>query len=203
MRIQRLRLPITAALFMLVACNGPPADRAARPLSDSGGVVDSAVPMNVALARFRADLGAPPVGLGGGRSSREELLGGIVHALRTRDTAFFESIAMNRAEFAYLYYPTSSLARRPYELPPALAWMQIQATNRKSVIRSLGAFGGKDLCFLGYHCAPDPTLQGANRIWHDCLIVVRTGTDTLGARLIGGILERGGEFKVLSYATDR
>lgn len=194
-----------AAALLVGACGERPTSRneAGTLPAAPPSVVDSALGQDVALIRFQAGSSTHPTTLRGGRPSREALLAEVVQALAESDTAAFEPIAMDRAEFAHLYFSTSPVAKPPYELPPALAWMQIQETNRKSVFRSLGAYGGKDLRFLGYRCAPDPMVQGANRIWHDCVVTMRSGSDTLDARLVGGIIERGGVFKVLSYASDR
>ena len=203
MGINRSHPLFVIALLTLTACGKESSRAAEASLPPAATVVDSAVPSDVALTRFRAGLGAPPATLHGARPSREVLLADVVRALAESDTAAFEPIAMDRAEFAYLYYPGSPMAREPYELPPGLAWMQIQEANRRSVFRSLGSFGGKDWRFLGYRCAPNPLIQGRNRIWSDCTVTMRAGTDTVHARLVGGILERDGVFKILSYATDR
>ena len=127
----------------------------------------------------------------------------VVTALAKRDTAAFEPIALDRREFAYLYFPDSPTARPPYDLPPALAWSRIQETNRRSVLRSLGSFGGMDWRVVTHACAPEPLAQGANRIWTDCRVTMHAGFDTVDVPLIGGIVERHGAFKILTYASDR
>jgi hypothetical protein len=202
MRTMRLH-PIAgfALALALAACGAEPARTSSERLP--AAVVDSAVPAELALQRFRARLGAPPAELGGGRSSREGLVAAVVTALAQRDTAAFEPVALNRLEFAYLYFPDSPTARPPYELPPALAWSRIQETNRRNVLRSLDDFGGRDWRVVTHACAREPLAQGANRIWTDCRVTMHAGTDTVEVPLIGGIVERDSVFKILTYASDR
>jgi hypothetical protein len=201
-RVNRNRLLIAAALLLSAACDREAPRPAAASAPPALAAVDSAIPPDLALAGFRADLGTPPTDLRGARRSIDTLIADAVRALALSDTAAFEPLAMDRAEFAYLYYPASPFAHEPYELPPGLVWMQIQETNRASVFRALGSYGGREWRYLGYRCAPGPALQGRNRIWSDCVVAMGAGADTVRARLVGRILERDGRFKVLSYATD-
>jgi hypothetical protein len=168
----------------------------------SGGVVDSVIPIAVALERFRADL-PPPAVLQSGAPTRDALVRQVVEALEAADTAAFEPLAVNRAEWAWLFYPTSALAQPPYELPPALAWFQRQEQSRKGVLRALREFEGHALEYGGYSCDPDPTIEATNRSWTGCRVTLsRDGGEPLTLRLFGGILERDGRFAILSYAND-
>jgi hypothetical protein len=52
-------------------------------------------------------------------------------------------------------------------------------------------------------CDAEPTIQGENRIWGGCTATMREGGGApVTAKLFGAILERGGRFKILSYAND-
>jgi hypothetical protein len=165
-------------------------------------VVDSVVPIEIALERFRKDL-PQPAGLSGGATHRDTLVRHVIDALRDSDTAAFERLAVNRAEWAWLYYPTNILARPPYELPPALAWFQLQETNRKGVFRALRELGGRGLDYRGYTCNASPGVEGENRIWTGCLVTLgRDGAEPVALRIFSAILERGGRFAVLSYHND-
>jgi len=180
-----------------LACG--PADDASR---QAARVVDSVIPIDVALERFRKDL-TKPDGLGGGAGHRDTLVRRVIDALQANDTLAFERLAVNRAEWAWLFYPTNVLAKPPYELPPALAWFQLQGGNRKGVLRALRELGGHKLDYRGYRCNPEPTVEGQNRIWIGCTVTLgRDGGAPVAIQLFSAILERDGRFAVLSYAND-
>lgn len=184
-----LLIPLTVA-----ACDrgGPPAQ---------AGVVDSVFPMDVALDRFRADL-AEPEALTSGAATRDELVRGVVEALVVRDTAAFVPLAVSRAEWAWLYFPTSTVAKPPYELPPALAWFQLQEKNRQGVLRALRELGGHALGYREYSCDLEPTVEGSNRVWSGCVVSLTRDGEPVTLKLFGAIVERDGRFAILSYAND-
>lgn len=189
--------PATLALAVL-AC-GP---RTERHETAAGNVVDSVFPMDVMLERFRRDL-PRPAALHGDFQSRDSLVGRVIAALQASDTLAFERLAVNASEWAWLYFPTNVLARPPYELPPGLAWFQLQETNRQGVLRALRELGGHRLDYHGYRCNAEPTVEEENRLWTGCTVTIgRDGTSPVPLRLFSAILERGGRFLMLSYAND-
>ena len=167
----------------------------------SGGYVDSAISTAEALRRFRGDLEEIPTSLVRGATTRDALIQGFVRAMEARDTAALRDMVLSRAEFAYLYYPTSKFSRPPYALPPAVLWLLMRENSLKGVRRSLDRRGGQPLGYLGYHCEPQPEPQGENTLWNGCTI--RRGVtpeDTITERLFGTIIERDGRYKFVSYA---
>jgi hypothetical protein len=191
-----------AAVAMLgmaaMGCRGGTAGEARAALP----VVDSARPVAQALARFRAPL--PPVSeLGGGfAEDRDTLVRRFVAALEQADSAAFMPMMMSRAEFAWLYYETDPQAKPPYELPPDLMWSQQLQQGERGISRSLERFGGRPLAYRGYRCARDEA-RGPNHVWTDCrLSVLGADGQRVEVRLFGGIVERGGRYKLLSYANE-
>jgi len=170
--------------------------------SQPTGVVDSVFPMSVMLDRFRAGI-AEPARLTSGADSRDALVEAVVRAVEARDTAACESLAIGMAEWVWLYFPTSAQASPPYELPPALAWFQLQEGNRKGLLRALQRLGGAKLDYGGYTCDPEPTIEGMNRVWIGCMVTLgRDGEAPSAVRLFSAILERDGRFAILSFAND-
>jgi hypothetical protein len=170
--------------------------------SESANVVDSIFPMEVMLERFRAGLTEPKT-LAHGVPTRDALIAELVRALEANDTASFERIAVDQAEFAWLFFPTNAMAKPPYELPPALAWFRLQEGNRKGVFRALRDLGGHDLGLAKYDCPAAPQVEGRNRIWAGCTLTIARGADApVTLRLFESILERDGRFAFLSYAND-
>ena len=168
-------------------------------LGSTAGYVDSAIPIDKALRRFRQKL-AMPEGFRGGFASREKLVRGFVEALEARDTAALRRMVLKPDEFAWLYYPSSPLSRPPYELAPALMWFQIQGESERGASRLLAERSGRGLGYAGHTCAP-PRVEGKNRIHSHCVLRrVSPAGDTLSERLFGLIVEREGSYKFVSYA---
>jgi hypothetical protein len=162
-------------------------------------VVDSAIPIEVALERFRQGL-AKPAGLTGGSRSREVLVRRFVAALEASDTAALRDMILRKDEFAWFYYPSSHFSRPPSELPPALLWFQMQGQSEKGASLLLSDRAGEALGYLGHDCASE-RLEGENRIHGHCVLRrVTAAGDTVAERLFGLVLERGGAFKFVSYA---
>jgi hypothetical protein len=179
-----------------------PVAAAQPPAAVTPGTVDSAISIDVALSRFRRDV-AKTDRLHSNVASRDVLVREVVSALRRSDTASIERLALNLAEYAWLYYPTTAIARPPYELPPALAWFQLQEKNRKGALRALRELGGHRVDYLGYRCAPRPIIEGENRLWTRCVVTLsRDGAAPVSVRLFGAIIERRRRLEVLSYEND-
>lgn len=187
-----------ALLLWTIVSGSGCGDREVR--ADSGkAVVDSAVPIEVALEQFRGDL-PRPAGLTGGFTSREELVRRFIAALETADTAALRAMVLQKDEFAWLYYPTTQFSRRPYELPPALLWFQIQGQSEKGASLLLAERAGSPLGYLGHDCSLERR-EGENTVYGHCVIRrVDAAGDTVRDRLFGLIVKRGGVHKFVSYA---
>lgn len=162
--------------------------------------VDSALTRDEELRRFRAGLSAP-AGLTGGASSRNELVRQYVRALERGDTAALRALAIDRGEFAYLYYPTTPQARPPYDLSPSLMWFLLQENSQRGMVHAIEERGGRSLGYLGYSCDGGASHEGENTVAGPCLIRRRQPRgDVVQERLFGLIVERDHRFKLLSLA---
>lgn len=178
------------------------ASTSAAPSASAATPVDSAIPIDEALRRFRADIPSEPSELDGGFTSREALVRGFVRALEQSDTLALERLVLNRAEFAYLYYPSSPLSAPPYALPPSLMWFQLQSNNRKAAEALLRRRSGASLGYVRHECATHER-QGGNIVWSDCLTVRRvSGGGERGERLFGTVLERDGRYKLVGLSNE-
>lgn len=152
------------------------------------------------LAQFRAGL-AEPKSLSGAAPSRDALVARFVRALETRDTAALVAMHLTRAEFAWLYYPTDPRSRPPYSLPPDLMWFVDHGNSEKGIERLLRDRAGAELGILDYQCDSVTSRQGENTLIGSCVVRRLTAhRDTITERLFGGIIERGGHYKFVSYA---
>jgi hypothetical protein len=166
-----------------------------------GYVVDSILPVEEELRRFRAGLSERPAVLSGGAPSREALVRRFLHALAGADTSALRAMLLSRAEFAYLVYPTSPYSRAPYHQPPGLVWMGLQRSTAQGAPRLLERARGYR--YLGHACDPQPEREGENRLWRHCRVrVEREPGDTTRMMLFGVIVERDERFKFASYETD-
>jgi len=165
--------------------------------------VDSIFPMEEEILRFRE--GIPQVsGLSGGAPSKETLVDGLITALEQADSAAVTGLALNRAEFAWIYFPHTMYVAPPYELPPGLVWFQQQNRSSTGLTRLLRRYAGRTLHYEGFNC-PDEAGEpfGEGRIWHGCTVF---GTlpegDRVEERIFGSILEWDGRYKLVSYSNE-
>ena len=165
--------------------------------SRPGYVIDSILPIEEDIRRFQAAAGPAPASFSHGASSRAELVEAFVRALERNDTTSLVRLVVDRAEFAYLIYPTSPNASPPYRQSPQLVWLTRSASTQKSLTRLSARFGGKPLSYAGYSCATPAARHGVNRVWADC--IVRSGENSpTPLRMFGPIVEHNGRFKFLS-----
>lgn len=201
------RLACFAALLTLTACREQPprtaADSQAAHIDSviaAGGVVDSVLPVAEQLRRFREGLEAPDT-LRHAAPSREALVRQFIAAVSKRDTAALNAMVLDRAEFAYLYYPSSVMSRPPYEAPPQLLWGQIMASSNEGLPKVLARASGESIQAGALSCADSVAVEGENRLHQQCTMSLRFGSGApLTARWFGTIIERDGRFKFIGYA---
>jgi hypothetical protein len=187
------------ALIFLAACER--ADEMPPVSERAPGYVDSIFPPEEELRRFRAGL-EEPRGLSGGAESHEALVRAFASALADADTAALRGLVLDRAELAWLYYPTSPVSREPQYLSPALLWFQVQANGEKGIVRALQRYADTGFRYVSHACEGQPKTQGENRLWEACTVTFTAGGETWTRRLFGSVIERGGRFKLVSYAND-
>lgn len=169
----------------------------------AGGVVDSIHTMTEWLHRFRKGM-SPPDSLRHAAGSRDALVRTWLTAVSRRDTSTLNALVFDRAEFAFLYFPTSPMASPPYEAPPQLLWGQILASSNAGVTKMLRQFGGRMLSDPIVSC-PDGSREGDNTTWTRCRLrftvqdSAQRATHASG-QFFGTIVERGGRYKFLGYA---
>lgn len=197
---------ILILLFALAACDGDPGVApfdAERPWRQSGDVIDSILPMEEYERRFREEL-PRTVSLESGTPTLDMLAGRFLAAVGDRDSLALARLMVSPAEFAWLVFPQHRYRLPPYELDPAILWMQMTAASAKGLARVLERHGGQSLALRDLHCEPD-TLQfapGPLRAWSRCTLDYQAGDSLLSRRLFGTVVEHHGTFKLLGYGND-
>lgn len=167
-----------------------------------GYVVDSIFPIEEQLRRFRLDVSRVHA-LAGGASSRDALVALTVRAIQRGDSTSLASLAVTQAEFAWLIFPSSPRVAGPTRQAPQVVWYLLTRDSERGRRRLLQRLGAGGMRFERYRCGERATTEGTNHFWNDCLVERR---DEQGAfvrqRLFGSIVERGGQFKLLSFAND-
>lgn len=167
----------------------------------AGGVVDSILPLDEQLRRFRTDAGPAVDTLRNASPSIDALVQQWALAIAQRDTAMLSTLTLSRGEFAWLYYPGSKLTKVPYEAPPQLLWGQIVENSTGGAKHVLERFGGQPFVVQSVHCGPPDDTTDALLVRSDCMVHLRAnGTVIDSARLFGSIVEQHGRFKFLGYA---
>jgi hypothetical protein len=223
-RRNRRRLSLFLLSIVVVSCSGGAksgdkkatandsiqSELAARARQDSinktmpGYVVDSILPVEEELRRFRAAVGgAANKTLENGSASRDALVQRFMSSLRANDSADLRAMLLTAGEFADLVYPESPYTHPPYRQAPSLVWMQIEQPSESGLIRVIRRLGGQPLRLVASTCAKKPDVQGANKIWTDCSVrFVDTHGNTKTTKLFGSIIEREHRFKFVSYVND-
>ena len=199
-----VRLAI-ASLIAATACKkDQPLDDQQQHIQDvvkAGGVVDSILPIAVHLERFRKGLGASPDSLVNASSSVRELAERWTNAVANADTAALNLMVMNRAEFAWFYYPDSRMSKPPYEAPPELFWGQLLASSDEGARAALKAFGTQKILLKDVRCPAVPIAEGANLLHEGCTVtLVVNGKAQPDAVYFGTILERDKRFKFIGLS---
>ncbi len=191
-------------LIALAACGG--GDRAPELAHADQApirIVDSIFPIEEEIRRFQTGL-SPEAGFSGGAASRDSLVSRFVAVLEQADTAAFAPLALNTAEFGYLYFPESKFTRAPYKTKPGLIWFQIQNASNRGLGRALERLGGRPVGFRSYRCDAPPDSVGRNLVWEGCVVTFKPAdADSVRVmRLFGGIIERAGVYKFIGYSND-
>lgn len=169
-----------------------------------GYVVDSILPVEEEIRRFRDAIGGQPVtALAGGSRSREALVRRFMKALAAGDSAELRTMELNAREFADLVYPESPYTHAPYRQSPALVWNQIQNPSASGFTRLVRRLGNQPLKYLDHECDANPDRQGRNLLWTNCSVrLTGPNGDTTSHRLFGSIIQRDGSFKIVSYRNE-
>lgn len=169
--------------------------------SFSAAAADTAIYIDTLLRRFQAGSLRSDT-LSGTSSSRETLARRYLDAVTHFDTSALREMHITRAEYAYLYFPSSKMMKPPYELPPDVAWLLLTGETNKGMGTVLRRFGGQQLNFRSVRCPGEPLREGPSTVWRDCVVRFSGADGTVQERpLFAAIIEREGRFKIFSYAT--
>jgi hypothetical protein len=198
LRKELMRRVLPAVLFLVVAC----ADgQAATKSVPHAAVVDSISDPLTALPVFLEGLERPEH-LAGGAANPHELVERFFDALSRSDTAAVSSMIVTRAEYGFLYYATSVYAKKPYELPPDIAWTLSSEASAKAARRLLARLGGHAMDLERIECERIEH-EGENEIRSGCAVTyVATSGDRMKQRLFRSMIIRDGRAKFLSYSGD-
>lgn len=192
----------TLAVALLAATAAGSACSRFEPRATSGAAGDTLHSAEESLRRFRETLSSVD-SLAPTFESREDVARAFVVAIAANDGRGVMRTLMTRAEFAWLYYPDNPISKPPYELPAGIAWFELEGNSLAGVRRALATYGGRPVVFRDLQCSGAPVLQGANRLWNGCMVLLgpQDGGGT-AVRMFGSILERHGRFKLLTAAND-
>jgi hypothetical protein len=176
--------------------------RDAAPRAEAAVPVDSIRPAAEALVRFRE--GLPRVDtLAGGADSRDGLIARFTDAVARQDTAAVRAMVLDRAEYGWIYFPSLQRMNPATNLQPEVMWMLHAQESEKGITRVMRRLGGGQARFGGYACEAAPQVEGPNRYWHACTVeAIAQDGETAALKLFGSLVERGGQWKIVSYAND-
>ena len=126
----------------------------------------------------------------------------FARAVQASDTAAVREMVLGRAEYAYLYFPSLQRMNPGVNLQPEVMWLLHGQESLKGITRVMRRLGAGQARFGAYACEEAPQVEGGNRYWHRCAVDVTADGETARMQLFGSIVERGGRFKIVSYAND-
>ena len=196
-RVSRVAMIASAVVATLVSatCGAPKSDAPQHP---PGYVVDSILPPGEALRRFRAGLDSPATLAG--LPSRDSLVRSFFRRVAAKNRAALDSLAMTRAEFAWLVFPQSRWSKPPYNQPPNIAWMLFRANSESGLTKLVNRSERFEL--LSYTCADTAEHDGALRLWPKCVVHLKDEGQSRDLHLFGTIIELGGRFKFAGFDND-
>ena len=167
-----------------------------------GYVIDSVLPVEEEVRRFRAKVGGEAVTMfAHGSICRDALVRRIVADVASRDTVDLLATLVSPREFVDLIYPSSPYTHPPLRQSPDVTWMLIANPSASGYRRLVTRLGGIRYELAGYACGETPEQQGANTFWTKCALrLVETSGDTSTQRWFGSIVERDGKFKLMSFS---
>jgi hypothetical protein len=190
-------------VLMATACGGDPTpDAHTLPEPAVATVVDSIFPVEEELRRFRVGL-TPTDTLQGGAADPAGLVNVFLRAIEAADTLTLAGLALNRSEFAWLYYPYTQYTEPPYQLSPALVWFQLQNRSSRGLSRLLQRYAGQPLFDTGFTCPDDGEAFGEGWIWHGCTVLGQIPSgEEVEERLFASILSLHGRAKFVSFSNE-
>ena len=221
--MKRIRLLLLAAIITAVGCLPSKEERERKIAADSaradsinvarqdsinraapGYVIDSILPVEETIRRFRAAVGGEPVTeFASASRSKEALVRRFMKALAAGDSADLRGMVLSAREFADLVYPESPYTHPPYRQSPALVWNQIQNPSASGFTRLVRRLGSQPLRYMDHRCDAKPDRQGRNLIWTHCFVRLRNSDEPATShRLFGSIIQRDGKFKIVSYKNE-
>ncbi len=154
----------------------------------------------LALLLLPACSSAPP--LAETRSSAQAVALDVLDALERRDRARLAALALGEREFRDHVWPRLPAARPERNLPFSYVWGDLRQKSETTLSLTLARHGGRryelsDLTFA------DERDYGTYRVHRNATLHVRdAGGDPADLRVLGSMIEQGGEWKVFSYIVD-
>jgi hypothetical protein len=189
-------MALAAVAMLSAACQD------AAPDAQAAVPVDSIRAPVEALALFRD--GLPIVdSLSGGAPSRDELVARFTDAVARQDTAAVRAMVLGRAEYGWIYFPSLQRTNPATNMQPEVMWMLHTQESEKGITRVMRRLGGGQARFGAYACEAAPRVEGANRYWDACTVeTAAQDGEKARLKLFGSLIERGGRWKIVSYAND-
>jgi hypothetical protein len=168
-----------------------------------GYVVDSILPPDRALARFRGQSPAPAGdSLAGGATSVRALMDTYVRALRSRDTLTIATLALTRAEFAWLYFDGSPDQKSG--MMPQTVWDLLESRGNSGLGRATSRIAGMgEVRLTKVTCGPDRMSAGVGRIEGPCAVTIAPATGAaVTLPLARYVFTYRGRMKLVSFTND-
>jgi len=131
-------------------------------------------------------------------SSAEEVAKMVLAAVRNNDAKTLDELRISRGEFKKIMWP--ELPARKHNMPFDFAWGNLEKKCYKGIKKQLAQFGGQEFDFERVYFKGGEEDYPSFKIHSNSVLVVKDREGRLRElEILGSIVERNGEFKLLSY----
>ena len=135
--------------------------------------------------------------------SAEALAREVLSALSQRHHARLRALALDELEFERRVWPALPVARPERNVPWSYVWGDLRQKSEMTLARTLSQHGGTHYELEGVRFRGATTHHGSYTVHRETVLSVRDANgDRQQLRVMGSMIEAGGDWKVFSYVVD-
>jgi hypothetical protein len=144
-----------------------------------------------------------PYPLAQAQPSADALAREVLSAISQRQHARLRALALDELEFERRIWPGLPAARPERNVPWSYAWGDLRQKSEVTLARTLRQHGGTHYELEGVTFLGATTHHGSYTVHRETVLSVRDAAgDRQELRVMGSMIEAGGEWKVFSYVVD-
>lgn len=124
----------------------------------------------------------------------------VVIALNRGDEEELHRLRVTKEEYLGWMWPQFPASRPPIGFPPEFAWSNLETRSRVALSKALRSYGKSRLRYVGIRFERPEERYRNFRLKRGSVLVVQTPQgQQITLRFLGSVVERNGQYKLLSY----